>query len=172
MILESIVFILIKKNKYQSFKSFNCSLKKINVPTDEKIPLIFAQCCKNNKWLVYNLQTEQYLIQTDNYEEALNVWKWNRLKEPEFADAINGAKGLYKTWESRIEDWAWTVLLWLPLLVIIALPLLTIFTLLFAIKFYRTQKTKYVLFFISLLIPSVFLWFLVMRFFGFSVMRP
>lgn len=154
-------------NKYQRFKSLNSSFQKINIPADKKIPLIFAQYSTDTRWLVYNLHTEQCLMQTDNYEAALNVWKANGLKEPEFSNALNGAQGLYRTWASRIEDWTWMAFLFLPLFVIIALLLFTISTLWSAIQFYRTRQRKYLLMFIFSLIPSIFLWFLSMRFVGF-----
>ncbi|MBF0103000.1 MAG: hypothetical protein HQK77_19050 [Desulfobacterales bacterium] len=156
---------------YGNFKELYCSIQKINIPENKTIPLIFGQTNQLQRWFIYNLQTETYLIQTHDYDEALSYWKTKGLKEPKFSDASTGAKGLSKTWSSRFGDWLFTMILFLPVVVIIALPVFTFFSVKFIVKYRITRQKKYILLFIGLLIPTLLLWLLALVLFGFISIR-
>ena len=77
------------------------SLEEINVPVDESTPYVIARRSLDSKWLVYDLEKEQHLINEVAYSEALAVWQSLGLSEPDFVDTISPEKLLRETAASR-----------------------------------------------------------------------
>jgi len=139
------------------FRRLNCSLQKINVPEDKSFPLVLAQCCNNRRWLVYDLQAEEILFETDDYEAALAIGRSHGLEEPSFADAQDGAKGLHQTASSLFEEWAFLALMFLPFLSIVGAAVFYCCLVLSYIAYRHTRKRKYLILSVIFFIPALIL---------------
>jgi len=119
----STCFQLVRRNdRFGRFAGLECSLSQLSVPTARGQSLVLAQCCADGAWLVYDLAREQVLARTPDRAEALARWTALGQRPPRLAAAARGARGLHQTWASRIEDWAFVALMWLPVL----LPLMLV----------------------------------------------
>jgi hypothetical protein len=150
--------------RFSGFRGLNCSLQKINVPEDIDFPVVLAQCCNNRRWLVYDLQTEEILFETDYYEAALAIGRAHGLEEPSFADAQDGAKGLHQTASSLFEEWAFLALMFSPFLAVAGATVFSFFLVLSYIAYRHTRKRKYLIVSIIFFIPALILWGLVIYF--------
>ena len=105
-----------KHDRFGRFAGLECSLSRLSVPASRGQSLVLAQCCTDGVWLVYDLSREQTLVRTTVRAEALARWAALGQRPPRLAEAARGARGLHQTWSSRIEDWAFLALMWLPVL--------------------------------------------------------
>jgi len=105
-----------KHDRFGRFAGLECSLSRLSVPASRGQSLVLAQCCADGAWLVYDLAREQVLVRTPDRAEALARWTALGQRPPRLAEAARGAHGLHQTWASRIEDWAFMALMWLPVL--------------------------------------------------------
>ena len=105
-----------KHDRFGRFAGLECSLSRLSVPASRGQSLVLAQCCADGAWLVYDLAREQLLVRTPDRAEALARWTALGQRPPRLAEAARGAHGLHQTWASRIEDWAFMALMWLPVL--------------------------------------------------------
>ena len=110
-----------RDDRFGRFAGLECSLSQLSVPSSARQTLVMAQCCAGGDWIVYDLASEQVLIRTPDRAQAQARWTAQGLAPPRLADAKH-ARGLHQTWASRFEDWAFLLLMWLPIL----LPLLFI----------------------------------------------
>ncbi|HTD52704.1 MAG TPA: hypothetical protein VK780_06750 [Thermoanaerobaculia bacterium] len=161
----------LEKNDARShfFRDLYLSLRKINVPEDEG-PLILAQASSDETWLVYDLDAEQYLVRSVPYETALRAWVASGRKPPRFADAEKGARGLSRTWRSRWEGLSVLFLLFSPLIVFLALPVLSALSWILLNGFRATKQKGYLWWGLLCLLPSLCLWLIVLRF-AFSLIK-
>jgi hypothetical protein len=119
----STCFQLVRRNdRFGRFAGLECSLSRLSLPASAGQSLVMAQCCADGAWVVYDLAREQVLLRTADHGAALAQWAALGLAPPRLADAKRGAHGLHQTWASRFEDWAFVLLMWLPLV----LPLLLV----------------------------------------------
>jgi len=123
----------------RGFRGIAFSLAQINAPAEEDRGLIFAQR-SDGGWLVYDLRAEEFLAQPGSFERAAQAWRAAGLTEPRFAEAEHGARGLSRTWASRFEDLTWLALMWLPALLLLALPLGTLGFVIFLVRYRRQRK--------------------------------
>jgi hypothetical protein len=144
------------------FRDLYLSLRKINVPEDDG-PLILAQASSDETWLVYNLDAEQYLVRSVPYETALRTWVASGRKPPRLADAEKGARGLSRTWRSRREELSFLLLLFYPLIVLIALPVLSALSWILLNGFRATKQKGQLWLGLLCLVPSLWLWLIVLR---------
>ena len=116
-------FQLMRRNdRFTRFPGLECSLSRLSVPASRGQSLVLAQCCADGAWVVYDLAREQVLVRTPDRPAALAHWTALGHRPPRLAEAARGAHGLHQTWASRLEDWAFLALMWLPVL----LPLMLI----------------------------------------------
>jgi hypothetical protein len=163
-------FTVEKKDVRSSFfRDLYLSLRKINVPEDDG-PLILAQTSSDTTWLVYDLDTEQYLVRSVPYETALRTWVASGRKPPRLADAEEGARGLSQTWRSRLEGLSYLLLLFSPLIVFLALPVLSALSWILLNGFRATKRKGYLWLGLLCLVPSLCLWLIVLRF-AYSLLR-
>jgi len=114
-------FQLVRRNdRFGRFAGLECSLSRLSLPGSASQTVVMAQCCADGAWVVYDLAREQVLLRTPDRAAALARWAALGLAAPRFAEAMRGAHGLHPTWASRVEDAAYLLLMWLPVL----LPLL------------------------------------------------
>ena len=158
-----------KENRYHFFRDLYVSLRKINVPEDDG-PLILAQASSDGTWLVYDLDAEQYLVRSVPYETALRTWVASGRKPPRLADAQEGAVGLSQTGRSRLEGLSFLLLLFSPLIVAVALPVLSALSWILLNGFRATKRTGYLWWGLLCLLPSLCLWLIVLRF-AFSLIK-
>jgi hypothetical protein len=119
----STCFQLVPKNdRFGRFPGLECSLSEVSVPASAGQALVMARCCADRAWIVYDLARGQVIVRTADRAEALATWAALGQRPPRLADATHGAHGLHQTWASRCEDWAFVVLMWLPIL----LPLMLV----------------------------------------------
>ena len=119
----STCFELVRKNdRFGRFAGLECSLGELSVPASAGQALVMARCCADRAWIVYDLAREQVIVRTADRAEAMATWSALGQRPPRLADAMHGAHGLHQTWASRFEDWAFLLLMWLPML----LPLLLV----------------------------------------------
>lgn len=85
----------------EDFNRLESSLEELNVPLNESSPYIIARRSIDSRWLVYDLEKEQYLVNAAVYSEALAVWQSLGLPEPDFIDSIDPAKFLRETAASK-----------------------------------------------------------------------
>jgi len=161
----------LEKKEVQSrlFRGLYLSLRKINVPEDDG-PLILAQASSDETWLVYDLDAEQYLVRSVPYETALRTWVASGRKPPRLADAEKGARGLSQTWRSRSEGLSFLLLLFSPLIVFLALPVLSALSWILLNAFRATERRGYLWWGLLCLLPSLCLWLIVLRF-AFSLIK-
>jgi hypothetical protein len=158
-----------KEVRSRFFRDLYLSLRKINVPEDDG-PLILAQASSDETWLVYDLDAEQYLVRSVPYETALRTWVASGRKPPRLADAQEGAVGLSRTWRSRSQELSRLVLIFSPLIVLIALPVLSVLSWGLLNRFRATKQKGYLWLGLLCLLPSLCLWLIVLRF-AYSVVR-
>jgi len=127
-------------SRFEGFRGLERSLSKINVPAETGPPLVFAQACADEHWIVYDLDREEYLADTPSFDEALGVWKQQGLHRPHFAEAAHGAQGLHRTWSSFTEDTVWTGLMWLPMAAMLAVPLGMFASLVMLLRWRRSKR--------------------------------
>src|SRR5215471_18343295 len=114
-------FQLVRRNdRFGRFEGLEGSLSQLSLPTSPGQSIVMAQCCADRAWVVYDLANERVLLRTPDRAQALARWAGLGLSPPRFADAGRGAHGLHATWASRLEDVAYLLLMWLP----VVLPLL------------------------------------------------
>lgn len=140
-----------------SFKELENSLEEINVPVDTSSPYVIARRSIDSKWLVYDLEAEQYLANKINRDEALAVWKSLGLTEPRFVDPRAPTDHLEETVESietrrDIQLTMWVYMSLWPSLVLGAL--FGIPTLLSYRRYKKTRAKKYLIFSGVLMAPT------------------
>lgn len=152
-----------------SFKELENSLEEINVPVDRSSPYVIARRSIDSKWLVYDLEKEQYLVNKVKRNEALTVWKSLGLTEPGFVDPRAPTDHLEETAESietrrDIQLTMWVYMSLWPSLVFGAL--FGIPTLLSYRRYKKTRSKKYLIFSGILMAPTGLIIVLFMRSFG------
>lgn len=142
------------------FPGLHRSLGKINAPAETTLPLVIAQTCSDQHWIVYDLTAEQTLADTESYEAALAVWRSQGLAEPSFADAQAGARGLHQTWRSLAEGAGFLLLMFLPLLVLLSFPLCALASVALFARYRRTRRTRDRVGAFAVLVPTLPGWWL------------
>jgi hypothetical protein len=113
-------FQLVRRNdRFARFAGLEGSLSQLSVPASATQTLVIAQCCADGAWVVYDLAHERQLVRTPDRGVALARWRALGLAPPRLAEAGRGAHGLHQTWASRVEDWAFLLLMWLPVLMLL-----------------------------------------------------
>jgi len=143
------------ESRYRTFRGLVRSLGKINAPAESGRPLVFAQSCADGNWIVYDLAAEEYLVDTPYYESALAVWRSSGLAEPRFADARHGARGLHQSWGSLVEGVAWTGLMFLPLVVMLLLPVCLVASIALLSRYRRTRRGAHLAWALIVLLPTL-----------------
>jgi hypothetical protein len=110
-----------RNDRFARFAGLEGSLCQLSVPASATQTLLIAQCCADGAWVVYDLAHERLLVRTPDRGVALARWRALGLAPPRLAEAGRGAHGLHQTWASRVEDWAFLLLMWLPVLMLLML---------------------------------------------------
>ncbi len=140
---------------YAGFRGLNCSLLKINAPPEEGRNLILAQCSGDRGWLVYDLQAQEFLAEPGPWERAAAIWSVQGLAEPRFADAEHGARGLWRTWNSLLEDTLFLALLWLPSMLFLLLPVFALVSMCLLVRYVRYRKLRQLILGVLFLVASL-----------------
>ncbi|GJM06209.1 MAG: hypothetical protein DHS20C09_22050 [marine bacterium B5-7] len=101
------------RNNSQEFNDISFTFEKINVPVTPKFNYIIGQSSTDMRWLVYDLENENTIINTDEYNKALNAWAEHGNRTLVFIDGRNTRELLTETPESIKSRWAMDLQLWL-----------------------------------------------------------
>jgi len=71
------------------FEGLEYSLEEINIPENKSIPIILARRSMDDKWLVYDLANEAYLIEAAAFNDAFAEWTSRGFNALSFIDANN-----------------------------------------------------------------------------------
>lgn len=79
-------------------------LQKISIPTSKEEPIVLIQSRWHDHWTVYNTETAEVYLETENFEEALQKWKSFGFEKPSFANARNLSRYFEETEESKVKN--------------------------------------------------------------------
>jgi hypothetical protein len=96
----------LKKKGNLNFTGLECNFEEINLPKDVLNPIILARRSIDNKWIVYDLRDESYLIDSASFNDAYAVWTSTDNNEVSFIDVKNPDQFLFETKKSIRLKWA------------------------------------------------------------------
>ena len=85
------------------FTGLEGSMDRISVPANSHSSMIFAHREKDNKWIIYDLKFEQFLLETADFQQASDYWKSLGLAIPDFEKDDADNKFLHETFDSRVQ---------------------------------------------------------------------
>jgi hypothetical protein len=135
---------LVKEDR-RGFAGIDGSLEAINVPSDPTSPYIIARRSADDRWFVYDLGEEAFLMGTGTLEQALGVWADRGLADPVFIESHNPDQYLEETPESFRTRWGWQLVFMAMGLVVPCLLALVAFGLLARAfrRGYRKSGSRY-----------------------------
>ena len=101
------------RDGYRDFKGIDSTFTQLNIPSDTATPYIIGQRLSDDRWLVYDLQKEQILIEDVDYQKVIEVWCSLGLARPSYVDARNTRELLTETQDSIASRWRGDLQMWL-----------------------------------------------------------
>jgi hypothetical protein len=79
------------------------ALDSVSVPTAPASPFVLVRTQRDAKWILYDLAASRPVLETNDFDRALLVWRELGLRDPILAD-VNTADGHFReTWSSRAK---------------------------------------------------------------------
>jgi hypothetical protein len=125
----------LSREGYRDFKDIESTFSEINVPPDNKTPLIIGRLSSNDDWLVYDLQEEKILISHPDYKQAIEIWYSLGMEQPTYVNSLNTRDLLTETKDSVYFRWSRDIQMWF----VFALLPATVFAFIF---WYFSRKLK------------------------------
>src|SRR5262245_8870617 len=164
----SMCFQLVRRDdRFGRFEGLEGSLAQLSVPESPRQSVVLAQCCADGTWVVYDLARQLTLVRTPDRAEALREWTSLGLRSPRLADAKHGAHGLHQTWASRLEDGAYLLLMWMPILLLIGLVAGLVRFVIELRRYLATRRVIHLMWCVVLMLPALsVVWFVFRVVFG------
>ncbi len=116
-----------RKERFASFKSLDSTFTQVSVPSDHATPYFIGQSALDDRWVIYDLQQEVFIVRDADYPSAISSWRTLGLVEPSFVNARNTREMLIETDDSVASRWSIQLQMWFFMGVIPLTPIVLIF---------------------------------------------
>lgn len=156
-------FRLYDKEENRPFDGFDHTLTQITVPRNRGDAIVLAQLEEYEEWVLYDLSSEKYVLEAEDFQSAREKWKSYGLGEPLLADSKSIDKHFRETISSRFTRFSLSLWWLLPLMAVVsAAPFLTYTTFILFRNFWTKRGTLHLLFGILCLFPTISLWLMIL----------